>query len=83
MLRQLVNEEAPDQPPVGDADLGDSSSSPSGTEIVTNTAMLIMFVGGLFGVVGFLARRRRRAESTLPEDQQENGTRRSWADVLR
>ena len=34
VLRQLVNEEAPNQPPVGEADMGDSSSSPSGTEIV-------------------------------------------------
>jgi len=83
VLRQLVNEETPDQPPVDDADMGDSSSSPSGGDIVTNTLMLILFVGGLLGVVGFLARRQRRAERTVPQDRQNNRTRRSWADVRR
>jgi hypothetical protein len=48
-----------------------------------NTMMLILFVGGLFGVVGFLARRRRKAADTVPDDQQDTGTRRSWADMLR
>jgi hypothetical protein len=48
-----------------------------------NTMMLILFVGGLFGVVGFLARRRRKATETIPDDQPDNRTRRPWADVLR
>jgi hypothetical protein len=48
-----------------------------------NTMMLILFVGGLFGVVGFLARRRRKAAETIPEDQRDAGTSRSWADMLR
>jgi hypothetical protein len=83
VLRQLVNQEAPDQPPPDVADMGDSSSSPAGTDVLLNTMMLILFVGGLFGVVGFLARRRRKAAETVPEDDRDNRTRRSWADVLR
>ena len=65
VLRQLVNQESPDQPPVDDADVGDSSSSPSGTDIVGNTLKLVLFVGGLFGVVALLARRRRKAEKAI------------------
>ncbi len=83
VLRQLVNQEAPDQPPPDDADMGDSSSSPAGTDVLGNTLMLILFVGGLFGVVGFLARRRRKAGETIPDDRRDEGTRRSWADTLR
>ena len=68
VLRQLVNQESPDQPPVDDADVGDSSSSPSGTDIVGNTLKLVLFVGGLFGVVALLARRRRMAEKAIHQE---------------
>jgi hypothetical protein len=63
-----VNQESPDQPPVDDADVGDSSSSPSGTDIVGNTLKLVLFVGGLFGVVALLARRRRMAEKAIHQE---------------